>query len=130
MKQPTKPSLSTYIIGGIFICVTVIMILISGALSNDDTEIKSAPVTDYLFTPESVVKLTEENEQLREKANDIGAELGKANEKIYIYDKLSEATYYLSVDEKEKATDVLSSLDITTMDENARIIYEFLTKGE
>ena len=45
------------------------MILISGALSNDDTEIKSAPVTDSLFTPESVVKLTEENQNLRDLAN-------------------------------------------------------------
>ncbi len=137
-----KNNISFILYGGIAICITVMLILFSGTLSSDEDKMEAAPVTDELFVPESVVKLTDENEKLRttmeQYADDVltldkqldetEAKLDESNKKLDVYNTLSKAAYLLSQRDMAGAEAELAKLDINTMDENARILYEMISK--
>lgn len=135
-------NISFILYGGIIICITVMLILFSGTLSDKDDEIQDVAVTDELFVPESVVKLTDENEKLRttmeQYANDVltldtqldevKQQLDGANQKNEVFNTLSKAVHLINQRDKAGARAELEKLDINTMDENARILYEFIQK--
>jgi len=135
-------NISILLYGGIAVCITVMLILFSGTLSNDENKIEDVPVTDELFVPESVVKLTDENEKLRttmeQYAQDVltldeeldvaRAQLDESNKKLDVYNTLSKAAHLISQKDVTGAEAELGKLDINTMDENARILYEMISK--
>lgn len=135
-------NISFILYGGIIICITVMLILFSGTLSDKDSEIEDVAVTDELFVPESVVKLTKENEKLRttmeQYADDIitldteldgvKEQLDTANQKLEAFNTLAKAVHLFNQRDKAGAQAELEKLDINTMDENARILYEHISK--
>ena len=91
MKNKT---LSVILYGAIIICITVMLILFSGKISGKtETEFEQAPVTDASFVPESVVKLSDENERLSEIINEDAEEIkGLKEEKRQISELLRRYT--------------------------------------
>ncbi len=128
-----KPGLSTFLYGGIAVCVTVMLILFAGTLSNDADKIQSAPVTDLLFTPESVVKLTAENQHLRENITEnaitidqLTDELMDEKTKSKAFNLMAKAASLIAENDTAAAAEVLEAIDLTNASENAKALYNML----
>lgn len=133
MKNKT---LSVILYGAIIICITVMLILFSGKISGKtETEFEQAPVTDASFVPESVVKLSDENERLSEIINEDAEEIkGLKEEKSILQDKLSDFDALVKIVQLIENGDIdgakneFNAVEYDALDDNAKLIYNHLKK--
>ncbi len=131
-----KNKVSILIYAAIIICITVMLILFSGALSgNKNKTFDESAVNDSMFIPESVVKLSDDNERLREIINEesdkiatLTEEKNSQSEQLEKYSKLAKIAKLINDGDIDGAKEAAAEIDISLLDENALAIYNYITK--
>lgn len=131
-----KNKVSILIYAAIIICITVMLILFSGALSgNKNKTFDESAVNDSMFIPESVVKLSDDNERLREIINEesdkiatLTEEKNSQSEQLEKYSKLAKIAKLINDGDIDGAKVAAAETDISLLDENALAIYNYITK--
>lgn len=131
-----KNKVSIVIYAAIIICITVMLILFSGALSgNKNKTFDESAVNDSMFIPESVVKLSDDNERLREIINEesdkiatLTEEKNSQSEQLEKYGALAKIAKLVNDGDIEGAKAAAAEIDTAALDENALNIYNYITK--
>lgn len=131
-----KNKVSIIIYAVIIICITVMLILFSGVLSGDKNKtFDESAVNDSMFIPESVVKLSDDNERLREMINEdsdkiatLTEEKNAQSEQLEKYDALAKIAKLINDGYIEGAKAAAAEIDASALDENALNIYNYITK--
>lgn len=131
-----KNKVSILIYAAIIICITVMLILFSGALSgNKNKTFDESAVNDSMFIPESVVKLSDDNERLREIINEesdkiatLTEDKNSQSEQLEKYSKLAKIAKLINDGDIDGAKAAVAEIDISLLDENALAIYNYITK--
>ena len=131
-----KNKVSILIYAAIIICITIMLILFSGVLSgNNNKTFDESAVNDSMFIPESVVKLSDDNERLREMINQdsdkiatLTEEKNAQSEKLDLYNKLSGIVKLINDGDIQGAKDAAAEIDASALDENTLTIFNFITK--